>query len=54
MKEVRKTSQFKKDFKRFSKDLEKVKLLYEIVDKLANLANGEEIPEKFNPHPFEG
>ena len=54
MKEVRKTSQFKKDFKRFSKDLEKVKLLYEIVDKLANLANGEEIPEKFNPHPLRG
>ena len=51
MKEVRKTSQFKKDFKRFSKDLEKVKLLYEIVDKLAN---GEEIPEEFNPHPLRG
>ena len=51
MKEVRKTSQFKKDFKRLSKDLEKVKLLYEIVDKLAN---GEEIPDKFNPHPLRG
>ena len=46
MKEVRKTSQFKKDFKRFSKDLEKVKLLYEIVDKLAN---GEEIPKSSIP-----
>ena len=35
MKEIRKTSQFKKDYKRFSKDLNKVKLLFSIVEKLA-------------------
>ena len=32
MKEIRKTSQFKKDYKRFSKDLNKVKLLFSIVE----------------------
>ena len=31
MKEIRKTTQFKKDFKRYSKDLERVKALFEIV-----------------------
>ena len=31
MKEIRRTSQFKKDFKRFSKDAEKVERLYCIV-----------------------
>ena len=31
MKEVRKTSQFKKDFKRFSKDLEKVKTVQTVL-----------------------
>ena len=30
MKEIRKTTQFKKDFKRYSKDLERVKALFEI------------------------
>ena len=34
MKEIRKTSQFKKDYKRFSKDLNKVKLLFSIVENL--------------------
>ena len=33
MKEIRKTTQFKKDFKRYSKDLERVKALFEIVHK---------------------
>lgn len=51
MKEVRKTSQFKKDFKRFAKDEEKVKTLYSIVQKLAI---GEEIPAEFKPHPLKG
>ena len=39
MKEIRKTSQFKKDFKRFAKDVEKVKTLMSIVEssKEANL-----------------
>lgn len=51
MKEIRKTSQFKKDFKRFSKDLNKVNLLYAIV---AKLANGENLPAEFNPHQLKG
>ena len=51
MKEIRKTSQFKKDFKCFSKDLNKVNLLYAIV---AKLANGENLPAEFNPHQLKG
>lgn len=51
MKELRKTSQFKKDFKRFSKDLDKVKILYAIVEKLVN---GEDIPAVYKPHPLKG
>ena len=51
MKEIRRTSQFKKDFKRFSKDAEKVERLYRIVTKLAN---GEDIPDEYNPHPLKG
>lgn len=47
MKEIRKTSQFKKDYKRFSKDLNKVKFLFSIVEKLAK---GEDIPSEFKPH----
>ena len=51
MKEIRKTSQFKKDYKRFSKDLNKVKLLFSIVEKLAN---GEDISSEFKPHQLKG
>ena len=51
MKEIRKTSQFKKDYKRFSKDLNKVKLLFSIVEKLAK---GEDIPSEFKPHQLKG
>ena len=51
MKEIRKTSQFKKDFKRFSKDINKVKSLFAIVEKLAK---GEDIPSEFKPHPLRG
>ena len=51
MKEIRKTSQFKKDFKRFSKDVEKVKTLMSIVEKLER---GEFIPDEFYPHPLKG
>ena len=51
MKEIRKTSQFKKDFKRFSKDKEKVETLKYIVIKLQK---GEAIPEEFHPHPLKG
>lgn len=51
MKELRKTSQFKKDFKRFSKDANKVKILFAIVEKLVN---GEEIPASYRPHSLKG
>lgn len=51
MKEIRKTSQFKKDFKRFSNDIEKVKTLMSIVEMLQN---SEPIPEEFYPHPLKG
>lgn len=51
MKEIRKTSQFKKDFKRFAKDVEKVKTLMSIVEKFER---GEFIPDEFYPHPLKG
>ena len=51
MKEIRKTSQFKKDFKRFAKDVEKVKTLMSIVEKLER---GEFIPDEFYQHPLKG
>lgn len=51
MKEIRKTSQFKKDFKRFAKDVEKVKTLMSIVEKLER---GEFISDEFYPHPLKG
>ena len=47
MKEIRKTSQFKKDYKRFKNDKEFVETLMGIV-KL--LAEGNQIPEEYNPH----
>ena len=51
MKTIRKTTQFKKDFKRYSKDINKVKALFAIVEKLAN---GESIPAEYSPHPLKG
>lgn len=51
MKEVRKTTQFKKDFKRIKNNIDKVKALFNIVGKLAN---GEAIPEEYAPHPLTG
>ena len=51
MKEIRKTSQFKKDYKRFKNDKEFVETLMEIV-KL--LTGGNQIPEEYNPHPLKG
>lgn len=51
MREIRKTSQFKKDFKRISKDLDKVTALMDVV---AKLQKGETIPEEFYPHPLKG
>ena len=51
MKEIRKTSQFKKDYKRFKNDKEFVETLMGIV-KL--LAEGNQIPEEYNPHYLKG
>ena len=51
MKEIRKTSQFKKDYKRFKNDKEFVETLMGIV-KL--LAEGNQIPEEYNPHSLKG
>ena len=51
MKEIRKTSQFKKDFKRFSKYEEKVKTLFSIIKRLQK---GESLPPEFNPHSLKG
>lgn len=51
MKKVRKTTQFKKDFKRYKNNLERVKSLYEVV---RMLANGETLPPKYNPHHLQG
>lgn len=51
MKELRKSSQFKKDFKRISKDIKKVEKLFAIVNKLVN---GEDIPAENDPHPLKG
>lgn len=51
MKEVRKSSQFKKDFKRIKNDREKVKALMRIV---AFLERGEPIPVEHNPHVLKG
>lgn len=51
MKELRKTSQFKKDFKRFSKDAAKVETLYNIVKKLVE---GMPIPQECKPHALKG
>lgn len=51
MREIRKTTPFKKDFKRYSKNTERVKALMEIVRKLAN---DELLPAENKPHPLSG
>jgi len=51
MKEIRKTTQFKKDFKRFCKNMEKVETLRGIVD---ILKKGEPIPKEYKPHQLQG
>lgn len=51
MKEIRKSSQFKKDFKRFANDMEKVTKLYNIV---GFLQREEQIPDEYNPHMLKG
>lgn len=51
MKEIRMSSQFKKDFKRYRNDIDKVKALYRIV---GYLERGEQIPSQFKPHMLKG
>lgn len=51
MKEIRKSSQFKKDFKRIKNDIQKVKALMRIV---GFLERGEPIPLEHSPHPLKG
>ena len=51
IKEIRKTTQFKKDFKRISKDIKKVEALLEIV---RMLAEGKVLPKENKPHPLGG
>ena len=51
MKEIRKSSQFKKDFKRIRNDNDKVEALLNIV---RLLERGEGIPDKYSPHMLKG
>ena len=51
MKEIRKTSQFKKDYKRFKNDKEFIETLMNVV---MFLAEGKDIPEEYYPHPLKG
>lgn len=51
MKKIRKTTQFKRDFKKIRNDINKVKALLDIV---TLLAKGEPIPGRFNPHLLVG
>ena len=51
MKEVRKSTQFKKDYKRFKNDTEFVKTLFLLV---GLLAEEKPIPEEFDPYPLKG
>ena len=51
MKTIRKTTQFKKDFKKIKNNTNKINALLEIVRKLAN---SETIPAEFDPHPLTG
>ena len=51
MKTIRKTTQFKNDFKKIKNNTNKINALLEIVRKLAN---GETIPAEFDPHPLTG
>lgn len=51
MKTIRKTTQFKKDFKKIKNNTNKINALLEIV---RMLANGETIPAEFGPHPLTG
>lgn len=51
MKEIRKSSQFKKDFKRIKNDIKKVEALMRVV---GFLEREEDIPIEYNPHMLKG
>ncbi len=51
MKQIRKSSRFKKDYKRYKHDEEKIKALFHIV---SYLEKGEEIPKVYKPHYLKG
>ena len=51
MKEIRKTTQFKRDFKKIKNDISKIKALLNIV---TMLAKGDPIPNEFNHHQLTG
>lgn len=51
MKEIRYTSQYKKDLKRFLNQPKKLKALQEVIDKLKN---EETFPEKYRLHILKG
>lgn len=48
---VKPTTRFKKDYKRYKHDIEKIKILESIVKMLEN---EQEIPSRFKPHPLTG
>ena len=51
MKEIHKTTQYKKDFKRYRNQPKKIEKVLELV-KL--LENEDEIPQSYKPHPLAG
>ena len=51
MKEIRKTTQFKKDFKRIKNEKGKVEALFEVV---GYLEKDQPIPKVYAPHPLTG
>lgn len=51
MKQIRKTTQFKKDFKRFRHDMDAVTELLTIV---RLLEQGKDLPKANKPHPLQG
>lgn len=51
MKEVRYSSQAKKDLKKYRHDLKKMKALYEVI---LTLAKGETLDQHFRPHMLTG
>lgn len=52
MKEIKATKSFKKDLKRYANQPEKLRELYEFIDKYLRFEN--EIPAKFRPHMLIG